>query len=87
MMTHFRSWPRKRWLLLLMAIVLGAVVAGGWWLRPPNVAALTMTVSRGEFVDTLELRGEAKALRSISITAPAEASEFQIVKIAADIQC
>ena len=50
--------------------------------RPPAVA--TAEVKLGEFVDSLEFRGEVKALKSVSITAPAEAGDLQIVKIATD---
>jgi HlyD family secretion protein len=41
----------------------------------------TAEVVRGEFVDLLTLRGEVKALRSVSITAPSGAGELQIVQL------
>jgi len=44
----------------------------------------TLTIQPGEFVDSVEFRGEIKALKSIGINAPAEAGELQILKIAAD---
>jgi len=50
--------------------------------RSPNVPIFE--VKNGEFLDSLQFRGEVTALKSISITAPAEAGELQILKIAAD---
>ena len=44
-----------------------------------NIA--TAEVVRGEFVDLLTVRGEVKALRSVSITAPSGAGELQIVHL------
>lgn len=44
----------------------------------------TVEVKNGEFLDSLQFRGEITALKSISISAPAEAGELQILKIAAD---
>jgi HlyD family secretion protein len=50
--------------------------------RAPAVP--TFDVKRGEFLDSFDLRGEIKALKSIGITAPAEAGDLQILKIASD---
>lgn len=41
-------------------------------------------VQRDEFLDSLEFRGTLKALKTITITAPANAGDLQIVKIASD---
>lgn len=41
----------------------------------------TAVVQRGEFIDYLELRGEAKASKSVTITAPYQAGDLQILKI------
>ena len=71
--------------MLASAIVIcGAILVGGWRLRTPSLDVPTLTAVKGDFVDTLPLRGEVKATRSIAITAPAEAGDYQIVKIAAD---
>jgi multidrug efflux pump subunit AcrA (membrane-fusion protein) len=54
------------------------VTAGGGPL--PN---LPMTdVVRGEFVDTLEIRGEIRPLKSLVLASPMNAGELQIVKLA-----
>jgi RND family efflux transporter MFP subunit len=50
--------------------------------RPPTAAAFE--VKRGEFLDVLELRGQLKAMKSVTITAPSNAGNLQILKIAAD---
>jgi multidrug resistance efflux pump len=44
----------------------------------------TFQVKRGEFLDVLQLRGEMKAMKSVAITAPANAGDLQIVHIATD---
>ncbi len=44
----------------------------------------TFQVSTGEFLDVLEFRGELKAMKSVTIVAPANAGDLQILKIAAD---
>jgi RND family efflux transporter MFP subunit len=50
--------------------------------RAPGIP--TIDVKRGEFLDSLEIRGEIKALKSIGVTAPAETGNLQILKIVSD---
>ena len=50
--------------------------------RSPTVP--TFQVKRGEFLDALEFRGQLKAMKSVTITAPANAGDLQILKIATD---
>ena len=38
-------------------------------------------VTRGEFVDTLEIRGEIRPLRSIVLSSPMQSGELQIIKL------
>jgi len=63
-------------LLAASGVLLGAVRLGR---RGPPVP--TTEVRRGEFLDSLQFRGEVKALKSVTISAPSEAGELQIVKI------
>ncbi len=42
----------------------------------------TADVTRGEFVDTLELRGEIRPLKSIVLSSPMQSGELQILKLA-----
>jgi RND family efflux transporter MFP subunit len=63
-------------LLAGSGVLLGAVRLGR---RAPTVP--TIEVKRGEFLDSLQFRGEVKALKSVTISAPAEAGDLQIIKI------
>ena len=42
----------------------------------------TAEVTRGEFVDALELRGEIRPLRSVVLSSPMQSGELQILKLA-----
>jgi HlyD family secretion protein len=42
----------------------------------------TVEVTKGEFVDTIEIRGDIRPLKSIVLAAPMQAGELQIVKLA-----
>jgi len=44
----------------------------------------TIQVKRGEFLDAIQFRGQLKAMKSVTITAPANAGDLQILKIALD---
>jgi RND family efflux transporter MFP subunit len=63
-------------LLAGSGVVLGAARLGK---RSPTVP--TIEIKRGEFLDSTQFRGEVKALKSVTISAPAEAGDLQIVKI------
>jgi RND family efflux transporter MFP subunit len=64
-------------LLAGSGVVLGAVRLGR---RSPTVP--TIELKREEFVDSLQFRGEVKALKSVTISAPSEAGDLQIIKLA-----
>jgi len=66
-------------LLVCSGVVLGAVRYSN---RSPEVP--TFDVKRGEFVDSIQFRGEVKAMKSVTISAPAEAGDLQVLKIVAD---
>jgi HlyD family secretion protein len=66
-------------LLVCSGVVLGAVRYSN---RAPEVP--TFDVKRGEFVDSIQFRGEVKAMKSVTISAPAEAGDLQVLKIVAD---
>ncbi len=65
--------------LLACGVVFGAV---RYSRRSPSVP--TIEVKRTEFLDSVQFRGECTALKSLSITAPADAGDLQILKITAD---
>jgi RND family efflux transporter MFP subunit len=50
--------------------------------KPPTVP--TFQVKRAEFLDALQFRGEVKAMRSVTVSAPPNAGDLQILKIAQD---
>jgi RND family efflux transporter MFP subunit len=66
-------------LLVGSGAVLGAVRYSN---RPPAVP--TFEVKRNEFIDSVQFRGEVKAMKSVTISAPAEAGDLEVIKIAAD---
>jgi len=77
-----RFWGSKKRAVVAGGSVLGALlVFGAFRLANPAPNIPTAVVQRGEFVDYLEMRGEAKASKSVTITAPYEAGDLQILKI------
>jgi multidrug efflux pump subunit AcrA (membrane-fusion protein) len=80
-----RAWPptrRGRWGLVLL---LAAPPAGALWFAAPSRAAPdvpTAQVVRGEFVDVVELRGDVRPVKSLVLSAPMQAGELQIVRLA-----
>jgi len=44
----------------------------------------TFQVKRGEFLDALQFRGQLKAMKSVSLTAPSNAGDLQILRIVPD---
>ena len=83
-------WLKTLWMkrtTLIVVLVLTAASAGVYGVvhyssKAPVVP--TFQVNRGEFLDALQFRGQLKAMKSVSITAPENAGELQILKIAAD---
>jgi RND family efflux transporter MFP subunit len=49
--------------------------------RTPDAA--TFQVKREEFLEVLQFRGQVKAMRSVTISAPAEAGDLEVLKIVA----
>ncbi|MGA3103547.1 MAG: efflux RND transporter periplasmic adaptor subunit [Terriglobales bacterium] len=78
-------WIRRKAIVVAAALLAGSGVVLGavrFSTRSPEVP--TWDVKRGEFVDSVQFRGEIKAMKSVTISAPAEAGDLQIVKIVAD---
>jgi HlyD family secretion protein len=74
---------RKAWIVVIVLLGSGAVLgAVRYSNRLPAVP--TFEVKRGELIDSVQLRGEIKALKSVTITAPAEAGDLRIIQIAPD---
>jgi len=77
--TRYKGLVTSGIIAVLCVLLLGAIRQSH---RAPAVP--TIDVKRGEFLDSLEIRGEIKALKSIDVTAPAEAGDLQILKIVND---
>jgi RND family efflux transporter MFP subunit len=78
-------WVGRRTLLVVAVLAVGAAAVSGvvhFSAKSPTLP--TFEVKRGEFLDVLQFRGQLKAMKSVTITAPANAGDLQILKIAAD---
>lgn len=73
---------RKKRLLAVSGGIVGLLlIFGAFRLANPAPTIPTAQVTRGDFTDYLRVRGEAKAAKSITLTAPYEAGDLQILKI------
>lgn len=68
----------------VVCLLVPAVVAWWWFARDREPAGNTVLVTRGAYADTVEIRGEVQPVRSTYVTAPYNAGELQILKIAAN---
>jgi HlyD family secretion protein len=85
MMRSLQQLWKHRKRLVTTVLALGCVLLLGairYTHRPPAVS--TIDVKRGEFLDSFQIRGEIKALKSVGVNAPAEAGDLQILKMASD---
>jgi HlyD family secretion protein len=80
----YRLWSQRKAAVVIVVLVTSGAVLGAVRLIAHSPSVPTLTIQRGEFVDSVEFRGEIKALKSIGINAPAEAGELQVLKIVAD---
>ena len=77
-------WARRKPVIAAGIVAACALLLGAIRYSHRTPAIPTIDVKRGEFLDSFQIRGEIAALKSIEITAPAEAGELQILKISAD---
>jgi HlyD family secretion protein len=86
MIKRFRQLSMQRKVLAIVIILLAGsgVLLGAVRLGKRTPTVPTIEVKRGEFLDSTQFRGEVKALKSVSISAPAEAGDLQIVKVPAE---
>jgi HlyD family secretion protein len=78
-------WIQRKAMVVGALLVLGSgAVLGAVRYSNRFPAIPTFEVKRGEFIDSVQFRGEVKAMKSVTISAPAEAGDLEIVKIAAD---
>ncbi len=79
-----RAFSRRGW-RAAGAFVIVLLLAGAGLMAFNRRAAPvlpTAEVTRGEFVDVVELRGEIRPIRSVVLTAPTQAGDLRILKLA-----
>jgi len=82
MMRRFRQLSARKAVVVAVILLAGSgVLFGAVRLGRRSPTVPTIEVKRGEFLDSLQFRGEVKALKSVTISAPAEAGDLQIIKI------
>lgn len=85
MMQGIQKWkPRQKVIAGAAVMLIGGLGFGAFRLASSAVTIPTAEVKRKDFVDTLEIKGEVKALRSKVIAAPYSAGELQIVNLVAN---
>jgi HlyD family secretion protein len=76
---------RRRTIITLSILAACTIVVFGWVRtirKPPPIASFQ--VQRADFLDVVQFRGDVKALKSVTISAPPDVGLLQIVKLAAD---
>jgi HlyD family secretion protein len=86
MIQRFRKLSKKGKAAAILVIVLAGcgAVLGSVRLGKRTPPVPTIEVKRGEFLDSVQFRGEVKALKSVTISAPAGAGDLQIIKLLPD---
>src|SRR5262245_37990200 len=64
-----------------LVVLIGAVVAGQRLLRSSAPQWPTVPVTRGDFVERLDIRGEIRPVKSVVITAPGQVGDLLIVEL------
>jgi HlyD family secretion protein len=87
-----KSWrDRKGITIIALALFVAAILYGGFKLFDSRASAASISapmgiptgvVTKGDLVDTVELRGQIRAARSASLTAPSNAGDIQIMRLA-----
>ena len=78
------SMRRKAMVVAIILLAGSGVVLGSVRLGKRSPTVPTYAVKRAEFLDSLKFRGEVKAMKSVTISAPAEAGDLQIIKISSE---
>lgn len=79
-----RLWTEPKLRMILIAVLGSTALLGAMRYSNRSPSIPTIVLKRGDFIDSVQFRGEVKAVKSVSIVSPAEAGDFQIIKIAAD---
>lgn len=62
----------------------GSAIAVAFWSRDGVGSLPTTTVSKGVFVDYLQVRGEVRPVKSVVLTAPSSGADMQILQLVAN---
>lgn len=71
-------------LLVLAILAIGITALVMWRMRGPVLTISTAAVTKGEFIDVVELRGDVRPVTSVVLNAPMMAGDLQILKIVAN---
>jgi multidrug efflux pump subunit AcrA (membrane-fusion protein) len=87
-----KSWRDRRGITIAVLTVLAVVLCfAGFKLFDSRASAASISapagiptglVTKGDLVDTVELRGQIRAARSVSLNAPSNAGDIQIIRLA-----
>lgn len=77
---RLRGWRLPAGIAAAVAIVAGGVAIASRAAVAPDLP--TANVTRGDFVDYVQLRGDIRPAKSIVLSAPTQAGELQILKLA-----
>ncbi len=76
-------WRKRKFGVLGVAALLGgSITYGGYRFTRPALDVPSALVQRTEFVDYVQVRGQVSARKSITIAAPYEAGDLQIITLA-----
>lgn len=76
-------WRRRKVAVLGVAALLGgSITYGGYRITKPSLDIPSALVQRTDFVDYIQVRGQVSARKSVTIAAPYEAGDLQIIKLA-----
>ena len=83
MMQRFRqlSMRGKAMTIVIVLLAGSGALLGASRLGKRSPMVPTVEVKRGEFLDSAQFRGEVKAMKSVTLSAPAEAGDLLIVKV------
>ncbi len=80
-MNRFGRWRRPARIAAVLAVPAIGVVLYGAFGRNGADGVATAVVTRGEFIDIVDLRGEVRPLKSVALAAPMQAGELQIIRL------
>jgi len=73
---------KRRWMWVVVLVVAAGVWAVARAMSAGGETVATAEVTRGDYVDVVEVRGEVRPVRSLVVTAPPDAGELTIISLA-----